>query len=144
MKMNVFLFLMTFIFSGNLYASIDGNWTGWAYWKHQGEGPKCIAEMRFQENPETFALLAGELECDYVAMSIPERVFTKESGELLMDGKSAGKYTEDTFEWSERYNERTVIFVKIKVNGTNMDYNENWIQDENTLLYEVKGRLFKK
>lgn len=144
MKVNVLLFLLVFSFLGTAQASIDGNWIGWAYWKYQGEGPKCHAQIQFRESETTFALTKGDLDCDIVVMEIPERVFTKENGELLMDGKSAGKYLKNLYTWEERYNERTMINVTIKVDGTNLTYTEIWVQDENTLLYEINGRLFKK
>lgn len=143
MKINTLLFLIVFSFLSVANASVAGKWRGWAYWKFDGEGPKCIAHMIFQETEKEFALIMGDLDCDIVAMQIPERRFTKENGVLLLDGKPAGKFSENTFEWSERYNERTVINVSVKVNRTNMDYVEHWIEDEDTLLYEITGRLFK-
>lgn len=143
MKSGLFI-LIVFGFLNTANADLGGSWVGWAYWKYMGDGPKCSANLNFEESEETFSLLAGDLDCDIVAMEIPERLFTKKDGELLLDGAPAGKFTENSYEWTERYNERTVINVSIKVNGTNLDYVEHWIQDEDTLLYDISGRLFKK
>jgi len=144
-KALLFLFVLSFtaLANASLQGPISGKWRGWAYWKYDGDGPKCVAHMIFAETNENFAMTMGDLDCDIVAMSIPERQFTKENGKLLLNGEAVGLYTESTYEWSERYNERTVINVSIKVNGTNIDYVEHWIQDEEKLLYEITGRLFK-
>ncbi len=125
-------------------AAVDGRWHGWAYWKYQGEGTKCAAQMIFNEDTKSFSMLYGNLDCDLVVMDVPERKFQKLKGKLLDSGIVVGSYTDNSFEWFERYNERTTIHVSIKVNGTNMDYVEKWIQDESTLLYEITGRLFRR
>ncbi len=134
---------MVFGFLNIANASVDGKWRGWAYWKYDSDGPKCIAHMIFKETTENFSMIMGDLDCDFVAMQIPERHFVKENGKLLLDGEPVGQFTANTFAWSERYNERTVINVSIKVNGTNLDYVEHWIQDDEKLLYDISGRLFK-
>jgi hypothetical protein len=143
MKNQFILPTIFFFFAISAFASLEGKWHGWAYWKYQGQGPKCTAQMKFSETEEDFSLVSGHLDCDIVAMTIPDRTFQKIDGKLHDSEKEVGSYTENTYEWIERYNERTVIQVSIKVNGTNLDYSELWIQDESTTLYEISGRLFK-
>lgn len=144
MKFASVLLLIAFSFLSQANASMEGEWNGWAYWKYDGDGPKCTARMNFKESADKFAVLPGMIDCDIVYMEIPSKFFDKkENGELYSENQLVGKWTENTFEWSERYNERTVINVKIKTNGTSFDYKEQWIEDEKKLLYDVTGRLFK-
>lgn len=137
------LALLIIGFSLNAHAAIEGNWIGWADWKYQGDGPKCSAHMSFSETADTFTFKTGFLDCDIITVDIPERVFTKINDELFLENSKVGKWNSVHYEWTERYNERTVINVSIDVEGSHLDYKEQWIQDENTLLYDITGRLFK-
>lgn len=137
-------FFSTLIFSLNAFAGIDGKWIGWVDWKYMGDGTRCSANLAFGETESTFTYQKGFLDCDIIIMDIPERLFNKSGEDLVLENTVAGKWGNGRFEWSERYNERTVIFVSIFVEGSHMDYTEQWIQDENTLLYDLKGRLFRR
>lgn len=139
----LFLFLPNFAF-----AALNGDWTGWAYWRYQGEGPKCYAQMRFSENQTQFSLLGGVIDCDVVYMTTDARQFTKEAnGVLMLDGQVAGTWAvdgaESMYKWQEQYNENTVVHVDMRVEGGHMDYKEQWIQADNSILYDIDGRLFQ-
>lgn len=130
------------------FAALNGTWTGWAYWRYQGEGPKCFAQMKFSENQANFSLLGGLIDCDVVYMETDKREFKKDAnGELILDGQVAGAWSVDgavsTYKWEEQYNENTVVHVNMRVEGGHMDYKEQWIESDGSLLYDIEGRLFQ-
>ncbi len=130
------------------FAALNGTWTGWAYWRYQGEGPKCFAQMKFSEDPAKFILKGGLIDCDVVYMETDKREFTKDpNGELILDGEVAGAWSVDgavsTYKWEEQYNETTVVHVHMRVEGGHMDYKEQWIEADGSLLYDIEGRLFQ-
>lgn len=139
-----FLIILVVGFSINAGAAIEGRWIGWADWSYDGQGTRCSANLAFGETSETFTFQKGFLDCEIVIMDIPERIFTKNNGQLLLEDAVVGKWNTGHYEWTERYNERTVIHVSITIEGSHMDYIEHWIQDENTKLYDIKGRLFRE
>jgi hypothetical protein len=138
------LLVLALSFSSNAFAAVQGSWVGWATWQYEGQGTRCTANLNFAETSKTFVVKAGLLDCDIITMDIPERRFTKVGDQLTLEKKIVGKWNPTHFEWTERYNERTIIQASITTDGNSMDYVEHWIQDDNTLLYDVSGRLFKQ
>jgi hypothetical protein len=136
------LILPIFFFLNSAQAYLNGNWIGWAYWRFQGDGPKCAAEIAFSENAKNFSSGAGYIDCTYVVMDIDKKVFTKDdNGNLLMNNQIVGTWSANKYEWMEQYNDKTFIHVRINREGGHMDYLETWY-DEATVLYEIEGRLF--
>lgn len=141
--MKAVLFLL-FSFASLAWGSVNGNWQGNVAWKYEGSGPQCFAQLAFRESTSEFSLLAGDLDCQVVDMSIPARNFAKSAnGDLSMDGAIVGKWSANSYSWSERYNERTVINVTVDQEAGHLDYHEIWIQDQSVVLYDIAGRLFK-
>lgn len=143
--MMLFCFLMLPQFA---LAALNGTWTGWAYWRYQGQGPKCFAQMKFSENQKVFTLLGGLIDCDVVYMTTDKREFTKENnGDLVLDGQVTGQWAVNgavsTYKWKEQYNENTMVYIDMRVEGRHMDYKEQWIQADDSLLYDIEGRLFQ-
>jgi hypothetical protein len=138
------LMLAILIFSSASFAAVQGAWIGWTYWKYDGSDTRCSTNLAFTETADNFIFHKGFLDCDIITMEIPERTFAKIGDQLFLDQKIVGKWNPNYFEWTERYNDRTVIHISITVDGSHMDYVEHWIQDENTPLYDLTGRLFKK
>lgn len=138
------LILTSILLSTSAFATASGKWTGWVYWTFQGSGPKCLADLTLEETEGRLHRVGGFVDCDIVTMEINEEVLTKAEGKLFIDGKEVGTYSQNSFQWTERYSEEVVIENTITVNGTNMDYHEKWIQADGRELYDLQGRFFKK
>lgn len=139
--------LLCILFSPLLtFAFLNESWKGTAYWYYQGQGPLCDTQMKFKEDQNNFTLQSGYLDCGVIYMSTPNRSFTKESnGELSQDGKVVGAWqnTDEVaaYKWQEQYNATTTIHINMTVRNNVMTYQEQWLQSDGSLLYDINGYL---
>lgn len=126
------------------FANVSGDWTGWAYWTFQGQGPKCDAKISFIDTASEIHRVKGQIDCSVVFTEMPEETLSKKDGKLFLDGEVVGTYTEDSYHWTEKYSENIAINIDVSGFGTHMDYHESWMDlSVNKELYDISARFFK-
>ena len=138
------LFLAAIFLLSTSTAFANTKWTGWVYWSFQGSGVKCLSNLRVNETETTFHRMGGFFDCDLVTMEVNEQILSKVNNKLLLDGVEVGTYENNTYKWTERYSQEVTIQNTIKINATNMDYHEKWIQADGRDLYNIEGRFFRQ
>lgn len=121
--------------------SLNGEWTGWGIWSFDGSGVNCNMTLRFSENENQLVRHGGYFECNVVGMETYPVTWDWKNNDLLYADEVVGKYDGVNFELTEVANENTKVFTKMEVSGNTMSYEEKWIQDDGTLIYEIYGNF---
>ena len=124
-------------------ANVQGSWAGWGDWLFDGSGDHCNMQLIYKESEQKLQRTAGRFDCSAVSLTLPEATWIKQGDQLLSeDGKVVGKWTADSIELLEQYSPTVSILTIIHTEALHMDYHEVWHLKDNSVLYDIKGRLF--
>lgn len=140
---SILTFIGALIFSVSAFANVSGKWKGWVYWSFQGHSTKCFSTLELEETANKLHRKGGAIECDFTRMDILEQIFTKVGPILTSEGTEVGTWSEDYFNWTEKYSDDVTIYNEISVKGNSMDYHEKWLHQSGKEIYDIKGRFFR-
>ncbi|MGZ3788956.1 MAG: hypothetical protein ACXVLQ_10550 [Bacteriovorax sp.] len=142
--MKLIVGILFLIMSSVSFANISGEWNGWGTWTYEGSGVKCNPmTLRFSETNNKLIRAGGYFDCEIVALDVSSGEWTKEGNNLLVDGEIVGTITDHSVHLVEKYSETVKVVSDITINGLHLDYSEMWLDKDDVLIYEIKGRLFK-
>lgn len=143
--MTKILAVITFLWASVSMAGIAGEWTGWGEWTYEGQGTHCDSmKLNFVETNNKLTRTGGYFDCQVVGLDVNAAEWIKEGNNLLVDGKIVGSMTDKTIHLTEAYDEQVKVVSDITIDGGHFDYKEVWLDKDNSEIYVITGRLFKK
>lgn len=131
------------LLSMNVFADLNGKWSGQGEWKFQGSGDHCFIQMSFEDSRDSLIRNGGYLDCSVVGQEIPGEQFFK-FGNILKNkkGEIVGNYTDNLVRISEIYSDNVKIETVINLKDQHFDYSEKWMKMNGEEIYDINGRLF--
>lgn len=127
------------------FANVSGKWIGWGDWIYEGSGVHCNSmTMNFVETDKKLIREGGYFDCQVVGLDLTSGEWTKQGTNLLSDGVVVGTITENSIHLTEQYSENVKIVSDISMDAGHFDYSEVWYDQDDIVIYEITGRLFRK
>lgn len=126
-------------------ADLGGDWLGWGSWSYENSSMECQG-MRFifEENGQELKRNQGQVHCSFLDLEEEALTIEKDGQNLKINGAIVGSYTDTVYQWIEYYNEKSKIKLTLERNAGHIDYTEEWLGKNDTSVYLIKGRLFKR
>lgn len=133
------------VWSSISFAGISGEWLGWGTWTYDGAGTHCDSmKLSFSETQNKLIRSQGYFDCQVVGMEVAPVEFVKNGNKLLLNDKIVGNISDKSVHYSEQYDENVRVDTDINLEAGHFDYLETWYLKDNSILYKITGRLFKK
>lgn len=143
--MKKIIFALCLVWSSLSFAGISGQWQGWGNWTYDGAGAHCDPmTLKFDETKNKLIRAGGFFDCQVAGMEVLPVEFVKDGMNLLQDNKIVGSIIDNSIHYSEQYDENVRVETDIKMEASHFDYKEIWYLKDNSVLYTITGRFFKK